>query len=445
MKPILYNTLETEFTSAGIAILSDCIECTVTEELGGVYELSMVYPVDGRHFDLIGEGKIIGASHDDNGDVQPFEIYKSSLPIDGQVTYSAHHISYRLNTAVYIPQISAIATSLEEAFEYIKEYAVDVENFTFETDIIPPEEYQDYQFTETVPVRKLFTNSSSMLSSFGGGEVTYDKYKVIVQERRGRDTDIQIRYGKNLTDLNQDVDASEIYNAVVPFYSLVKEQDMLLPEGYVVHGTPEVLRVVPLDLTNEFNKKPTEASLRNKAIEKLEASFAWVETKSITVSFAALWQTAEYEQYAELQKVVLGDSVSVYYPKLNVIANNQRVVKTVFDSLRERYDEITLNELPSTLWDTNEQQIKSEVQAQASSLNIKHSNKGNVTTDANGTTDISDFVVDGGVPVSGEVEGQEAYVRIGSNGDGTFKAFIIDNSGNAIRNTTLTLIIYSIR
>lgn len=445
MKPILYSTLETEFTSAGIAILSDCIECIVTEELGGVYELSMVYPVDGRHFDLIEEGKIIGASHDDNGDVQPFEIYKSSLPIDGKVTYSAHHISYRLNTAVYIPQVTAIATDLEEAFEYIKEYAVDVENFTFETDITPSEEYQDYAFREVVPVRKLFTDSPSMLDSFGGGEVTYDKYKVVVQGRRGRDTGIQIRYGKNLTDLNQDVDISEMYNAVAPFYSLQAEQNILLPEGYVAHGSPEVLRIVPLDLTNEFNKKPSEVSLRNKAIEKLEASFAWVENKSITVSFAALWQTAEYEQYAELQKVVLGDSVSVYYPKFNVIANNQRVVKTEYDTLRERYTEITLNELPATLWDTNAEQIKSEVEAQASSLNIKHSNKGNVTTDANGTADISELVVNGGVPVSGEVEGQEAYVRIGSNGDGTYKAFVIDSSGNAIRNTALSLIIYSIR
>ena len=87
MIPILYESNETQFTSNGIGPLSDALECTVTEERNGEYICELVYPVDGKRFDDIQEGRIIGVWHDDNHDIQPFDIYGRSAPIDGQVTF----------------------------------------------------------------------------------------------------------------------------------------------------------------------------------------------------------------------------------------------------------------------------------------------------------------------------------------------------------------------
>ena len=107
MIPILFESTETVFTHNGIGRLVDCISCKVTEERNGIYELEMRYPMTGKYFnDLMNLG-IVGVIHDDNHDIQPFDIYKVTEPIDGVVTVNAHHISYRLNNIIVEPFTAA--------------------------------------------------------------------------------------------------------------------------------------------------------------------------------------------------------------------------------------------------------------------------------------------------------------------------------------------------
>ena len=103
MIPILYEHDEVNFTSQGLCRLSDAVSCIVTEERNGVYECELKYPIDGLNFEQIIEGRIIAVTHDDNGDIQPFEVYKHSEPIDGLVTFYAHHLSYRLRNNILTP------------------------------------------------------------------------------------------------------------------------------------------------------------------------------------------------------------------------------------------------------------------------------------------------------------------------------------------------------
>ena len=65
MIPILFDTNEVEFTSNGLGRLTDCISCIVTEERNGIYECDFEYPINGRNYDQIKVGRIIGVSHDD--------------------------------------------------------------------------------------------------------------------------------------------------------------------------------------------------------------------------------------------------------------------------------------------------------------------------------------------------------------------------------------------
>ena len=452
MIPILYENTERDFTSAGLASLIDSIECTVEEDLDGMYELKMVYPASGKHFDLLTDGRIIGATHDDNGDVQPFEIYKISSQIDGKVTYNARHISYRLNTAVVLSRRAAVF-SLADALDYIKDNSVATTRFTFDTDIPAAElpTIEAYIFENPTPIRGLLLRSSPMFAAFGGAEATFDKFDVFVQRRRGRDTGIQIRYGKNLKDINPERNSGETYNAVVPYWKNQYGWEFFIAVGpkYVVHdsfdGTTDILRAIPLDLTEDFETKPTDEQMETAAAAKLEPSLAWLASESIKVDFVALWQTKEYKDYAELQRVSLGDTVSVYYPELGVVANDQRVVKVVYDTLRERFTEITLNEIRETLWDTTETQISDTLSTEAKSLGVKTTKTGSVTTDADGVANISSLVIPGGVPVSGIATSGDAYLQIGTNAAGNYAARIVDSNGAPIASASIELAIYSIK
>ena len=443
MKPILYAHEETSFTSAGLAILSDCISFTVEEELNGTFEAEFQYPITGRHYDLIQEGLIVGATHDDSGVLQPFEIYKRSAPIDGKVTFNAHHISYRLSKAVVMP---FTATSLAEALTSIVANIVGGTDFSFSTDMAAAGELK----VETPSaVRAILGGEENTLLQVYGGEFEFDKFDVILHNERGTVTDVEIRYGKNLSDLTQEIDESEAYNAIVPFWKDSSKSTLVtLPELYIAHDPDEELTMMPLDLSNQFNKKPTVAQLRNKAQEKFDAGKPWTPSETIEVDFVALWQTDEYERYAELQRVHLGDSVSVYYPALGVIANAQRVVKTVYNTLLDRYDEITLNELKETLADMNDQSIATGMNTAISDAvkltidSIKTSKSGNVTTDANGVANINSLV--GGTPVDGTVSGREAYISFGNASDGSRTARFTNADGTPIASASLNVTIYSI-
>ena len=103
MTPILFSKGATDFSTNGLGRLSDCISCTVTEERNGIYEVEFTYPITGAHYSEIEEGCVIACTHDDKHDVQPFDIYARSVPIDGIVTFNARHISYRLCNVILRP------------------------------------------------------------------------------------------------------------------------------------------------------------------------------------------------------------------------------------------------------------------------------------------------------------------------------------------------------
>ena len=359
MIPILYDQSEKEFTSGGLGFLVDCTSCRVSEERNGIFECEFIYPITGPKYDLIQERAIILATHDDTGIPQPFDIYARSAPIDGLVTFYAHHISYRLSNAVVMP---FTAESCSDAMDQIQANLITDrdDDFTFWTDKTTTGDY-----AKTVPSicrTTLGGEEGSILDVYGKGDYKFDKFAVKLYANRGSDTNVEIRYGKNLVNIEHKIDRSEAYNAIVPFW--LNEEDgtlVTLPEGYVSYndGTAYIV-AIPFSMNEYFEAQPTEVELRTLAQNLLDNSNAWIPDEGFSVDFVQLWQTEEYEQYAPLQRVNLCDTVRVYYPELGVNAVREKVVKTVYNTLLDRYDEITLNELPTTLSGLTQQQIEAD-------------------------------------------------------------------------------------
>lgn len=356
MIPILYEQTEKEFTSGGLGFLADCTSFKVTQERNGIFECEFIYPITGPLYDQIQERRIVYATHDDSGEPQPFDIYARSATIDGLVTFYAHHISYRLSNSVVMP---FTATGVEDAMSKIQANIVTDrdDDFTFWTDKTTTGDYA--KKVPSIVRTTLGGEEGSLLDVYGRGDYEFDKFAVRLYQNKGRDTDVEIRYGKNLTSINHKVDNGESYNAIVPYW-LNEETGALrtLPEGYlsINDGTAYIV-AIPFSMNEYFEAMPTVAAMRQKAQQLLDSSEAWVPSEGFEVNFVQLWQTEEYKEFAPLQRVNLCDTVRVYYPELGVNAVRERVVKTVYNTLLDRYDEITLNELPTTLTGLTQQQI----------------------------------------------------------------------------------------
>lgn len=385
MKPIYFRGDELAFTSNGLGRLNDCISCVVTEERNGIYECEFEYPITGRFYnDLLGGG-IIGVIHDDQHDIQPFDIYKHSAPINGVVTFNAHHISYRQNSIILKP---FTAPSLAATMAAIPLNSVNPNPFTYWTDKSVGTEFTLDRPENVKAV--LQGQQGSILDVYGKGDYEFDKWTVRLYTNRGRDTGVTIRYGKNLSDVVMDKDRSGTYTAVAPYWSK-DGVTVTLPEIYVlspdaptdaypwtdengeamqdgsgndIYFNAVRIAPVPIDFTNDFEEAPSFDELRQRALRYLANNQPWLPSENIKVDFVQLWQTPEYEDVASLQRVRLCDTVSVFYPELGVIAANEKVIKTVYNVLQERYDEIELGQVKTTL----AQAISAELQGQITSV-----------------------------------------------------------------------------
>lgn len=335
MIPILFAKNETVFSHNGLGRLVDCISCEVTEERNGIYELTMEYPITGRGFAALMQGGIIGVIHDDNHDIQPFDIYETSAVIDGVVTVYAHHISYRLNNIILEPYS---ANSASAAVAGISTHSVNTNPFTFTTDKTTS---ADFEIIKPQSVRQiLFGQEGSLLDVYGGADFKFDKFSVQMLADRGTATGVTIRYGKNMTSLEWVKDDSEAYSAMAPYWQ--NGDDVVYPSEVIVTPTTAVSPVVPvpMDLTDQFESKPTEAEVRTKAKAILDAEQPWKVSDSIKIDFAALWQTTDYEDLAAIQRVGLCDTVSIYWTDMGIVSEDQKVIRVVYDVLAERFTEL---------------------------------------------------------------------------------------------------------
>lgn len=369
MNPVLYSSDATSFETNGFGRMSDAISCKVTEERNGAYELVMVYPVNGIHFSDLSERMILYAIHDDLKEKEPFRIYEITKPLNGQVTVRARHVSYDLNKIVVSP---FTATSCHEALIGLKNhssslavYGPNVSRFS----IIPVNKDNVIaDFTVEVPTafRALLGGSEgSILDVYGPIEYKWEGWNLKVYLNRGQDTDVYIRYGKNLTELEDTVNVENTFSAVYPFWkgqeevtnaegteykskivyiSDAENQRILVATAEDENGNQVSLplEVVPLDLSSEFENPPTQSELRQKAESYLRRNTPWVENRNISVSFVALWQTEEYKHIAA-QRLSLCDSVRVVHKKLGVKIK-KKIVKVEYDVLNERYISMELGD-----------------------------------------------------------------------------------------------------
>lgn len=353
--PILYNATETDFDHNGIGILSACVSCEVTEEANGAFELAMTYPMDGIHFAEIGDRAIIKAKADQFRQPQLFRVYAISKPMNGIVTVLAEHISYDLSGIPVKPFSASTATS---ALIGLKNNAVVDCPFNFWTDKATS---ANFKVSTPASIRSRLGGVAGSILDVYGGEYEFDNFTVKLHNSRGQNRGVSIRYGKNLTDIKQDQNCSNVATGVYPYWAgVVDDVELLveLPEKIInAPGTYNFVKIRTLDLSSEFETQPTIEQLRAKTESYIKANNIGVPSVSLTVSFAQLDQTEEYKGLKLLERVSLFDTVNVEFPALEVSAI-AKAVKMVYDVLADRVKSITLGSVRASIADTiaNQQQ-----------------------------------------------------------------------------------------
>ena len=362
-----YYAADNEIKGNGVGALRDALYCTVTEERNGSYELEMSYPVSGQHYSELTLRGLICAKPNPYSEEQYFRVYKISRPINGQVIISAQHISYDL---CGIPVAPYTAGTAAQALDRLKSQATVECPFEFWTDLSTTAD-----FAATVPssLRSLLGGIDGSILDVYGGEYEWDNYTVKLHSERGTDRGVSIRYGKNLTDLTQEENCTNVYTGVYPYWADSAGAVTQISTGPVV-DVPEnqysFTRVLLLDLNQDYTERPTDEQLKQSALSYIKANKIGVPKVSLKLSYAQLEQTVEYKGKALLERVGLCDTVHVTFGRLGVDAT-AKVIKTTYNVLLDRYDSVELGTPRSNLASTIvgiEKSTKTEVDKTKSAL-----------------------------------------------------------------------------
>lgn len=348
MIPILYDTNETAFINNGICRLRDCISCLVTEERNGIYECDFEYPVTGANFDLIQVGRIVAVTHDDTGDVQPFDIVSYTKPIDGIVTFHCTHISYRQSYITCTAPKDSIGTINDAWYQFYNNVSPS-NPFTYNWYDLPTQ-FGYMAAADGLPhsVRQMLGGMEGSVIDTFGGEYEFDKWNVKLYAARGTVRDFSIRYGVNMLDYNDEMDSEGAYSACVPYWANGEQiviGNMTNANGSTPTGRGEC---VPLDLTDKFETKPTKTQLQNMAESYMNANHTFLAGQTITVSFVRLQEMGEYSDFQNLLTCRLCDTINVIFPDYKT-QGQFKIVKTVWNVLLKRYDEMELGTLSTSL------------------------------------------------------------------------------------------------
>lgn len=377
MKPILFPSTATEFTTQGLGALSDAISCIVTEERNGLYELEMQYPQSGIHFSEIQNRCIIYAIPSPYREAQPFRVYRITRPINGIATIYAQHISYDL---AGIPVNPFTAGSAAEALSGMASHTVVESPFSFWTD-----KSTTANFSVLVPSasRSVLGGVEGSILDVYGGEYLFDKFFVRLYNQRGNDNGVVIRYGKNLTDVEQDANISSVATGVLPYWVGAEGE---LVQGNIVNvdGTFDFVRIMTIDFSSDFENQPTASELETRAMQYIKSNKIGVPSVSISVSFVQLEQTEEYKDLALLEKCDLCDTVTVQFEALGINAKAE-IVRIITDVLLERYESVEVGDIRANIaYTIADQQQKIEKSPTTSAMQKAINNATNWLTSADG-------------------------------------------------------------
>lgn len=351
----IYDSQNTDFEHNGDETLFP-EECTVSAELNGTWVLNMTHPIDDEgRWKYIEEEAVI-AVPTFMGKKQLFRIDRVSTvdQDDSEITAVAYPIFWDSGDDQFLTDSRPTDKNGQEALNIMLAGS----KYSAESNITRT---STAYFERRNMMDALNGEDSPTFIQRWGGEILYDNYKVIVNERVGGDYGAEVRYHKNMDGIQCEISMENVVTRIVP----------VAYNGYTIGGNSGYVDSANIDkyakvYTKEIrfedvkmeedaqeddeengviicrNQTEMDRALIQRCNEQYEAGIDLPEV-SIKVSVIDLENTEEYKDFSDLVKISLGDTVKCYNTKLD-ITTEARCIGMVWDCIRDTVDSVTLGD-----------------------------------------------------------------------------------------------------
>lgn len=202
-----------------------------------------------------------------------------------------------------------------------------------------------------------------------GGEILFDNFTVIVNDRVGGDYGIELRYGKNIPQdgMSYEVDTRDVVTRIYPqAYNGYKMTGNGYVDSPLINNYPTV-KAVSMTFDNVKMKDDaqeddeengviicdTQEELDAALTQQCEAQYdAGIDKPTVTISadMVLLQNTEQYKDIKTLEAVSLGDTIHCINTHLD-ITTDARVIEIEFDSVRKKVSSVVIGDFQQQYFD----------------------------------------------------------------------------------------------
>ena len=202
-----------------------------------------------------------------------------------------------------------------------------------------------------------------------GGEILYDNFTVIINERVGGDYGVEVRYGKNIPQdgVTEEVDTSAIITRIYPkayngytmtnhghvdsplinSYPTIKAATLTFDDVKMAADAQEDDAENGVIICN--SQAELDQALTQKCQEQYDAGLD-KPTVSLDISMVLLQNTEQYKDYQILETVSLGDTIHCRDSHLD-ITSDARAIELEYDSIQKRVSSVVIGEAQYNYFD----------------------------------------------------------------------------------------------
>lgn len=350
----IYRPENTEYEKNGDMTLLPAT-AMVHAVLNGEWEATLVHPIDedGRWKYIIEDA--VAKMPSFNGD-QLFRVKKKEKSDDG-ITAEMQPIFMDAKDDCFLTDVRPTEKTGQQALDMMtapnKKYSAR-SNITN----ISTAYYQTKNLIEAISAE----DESSFINRWGG-EVIYNNYTIVINDRAGDDYGYEVLYGKNIPEngISEEIETRDIVTRIVPKayngnmiegdapwidspeiekyptirYGVMEFEDVKMREDAQEDDEEDGITVCD-------TQEQLEEALKKKCEEQFEAGVD-KPTVTLSVDIAMLEGTDLYKDFEDLTKVSLGDTVHCRHSKLNIVTD-ARVIELEWDCLEKRVDSVVVGE-----------------------------------------------------------------------------------------------------
>lgn len=345
----LYKSTNTDYEMNGDYTLSP-LSCEFECNLNDTWILSIENPID-QSLDDFTIGAVIGAPTP-YGDKQLFRIYDVTKDDNGIIA-SAFPIFLDARNDCFLWDVRPSNVTGQTALNQMitnKKYSAS-SNIT---------KASTAYYVQKNLIEALNGDDDNAFLKRWGGEVAYNNYEIIVNDRIGSDNGLKVEFGFNLLGVEEQINNEDIVTRIIPKayngYILPNNEtvDSPLINNYPIVYT-RVIEYQDIKLIDDAQEDDAEngitvcntleelyAALRTRAKEEFENE---IDLPQITynVDMVDLSKTDLYKDYKDLLTVNLGDTVHVKHRKLG-IETSARVITLNYDCITKKVESLVLGD-----------------------------------------------------------------------------------------------------